>query len=150
MTPMNFQQLKDAVTWHLHLQSCPEKVYAMIASGAGRAKFWAEAADEVEGQINWRFPNGYCTSTEIFIQQPPTIFSAGYIGGSRVTFELQPDPEDGTDLTLIDQGIDPAYVHEVAAGWVSVLMALKGAVDFGVDLRNHDPKRTWEHGYLDN
>ncbi len=31
---------------------------------------------------------------------------------------------------------------EVIAGWVSVLMALKAAVDFSVDLRNHDPVRT--------
>jgi predicted nucleic acid-binding Zn ribbon protein len=33
---------------------------------------------------------------------------------------------------------------------VSVLMALKAAVDFSVDLRNHDPDRTWDHGYVEN
>jgi len=38
----------------------------------------------------------------------------------------------------------------VLAGWVSVLMALKAAVDHGVDLRNHDPQRTWDQGYADN
>lgn len=36
------------------------------------------------------------------------------------------------------------------AGWVSVLLALKAAVDFSVDLRNHDPGRTWDQGYADN
>jgi hypothetical protein len=35
------------------------------------------------------------------------------------------------------------------AGWVSVLLALKAAVDFGVDLRNSDPARRWEDGYVD-
>jgi len=29
-------------------------------------------------------------------------------------------------------------------------MALKASVDFGVDQRNHDPKRTWDEGYLEN
>jgi hypothetical protein len=33
---------------------------------------------------------------------------------------------------------------------VSVLLALKAAADFGVDLRNHDPARTWWQGYCDN
>jgi hypothetical protein len=36
------------------------------------------------------------------------------------------------------------------AGWVSVLLALKAAADFGIDLRNHDPARTWNKGYVDN
>jgi hypothetical protein len=35
------------------------------------------------------------------------------------------------------------------AGWASVLLALKAAVDFGVDLRHHDPERTWDQGYGD-
>jgi hypothetical protein len=33
---------------------------------------------------------------------------------------------------------------------VSVLLALKAAVDFSVDLRNHDAGRTWCSGYVDN
>jgi hypothetical protein len=30
-----------------------------------------------------------------------------------------------------------------------VLLALKAAVDHGIDLRNHDPRRTWDRGYAD-
>jgi hypothetical protein len=42
-------------------------------------------------------------------------------------------------------------VHtEVIAGWVSVLMCLKAAVDFGVDLRAHDPEKHWDNGYVEN
>jgi hypothetical protein len=51
---------------------------------------------------------------------------------------------------LTDEGVKPADVCEVTAGWVSVLMALKAAVDFGIDLRNHDPARAWAAGYADN
>jgi hypothetical protein len=29
-------------------------------------------------------------------------------------------------------------------------MAMKAAVDFGVDLRNHDPERTWFDGFANN
>lgn len=31
-----------------------------------------------------------------------------------------------------------------------VYVALKAAVDFGVDLRAHDPSRKWESGYAEN
>jgi hypothetical protein len=47
-------------------------------------------------------------------------------------------------------GVPEADRVDVTAGWVSVLLALKAAVDFGVDLRNHDPQRSWEHGYAEN
>jgi hypothetical protein len=32
----------------------------------------------------------------------------------------------------------------------TTLLALKAAADFGVDLRTHDPARTWEQGYAEN
>jgi hypothetical protein len=39
--------------------------------------------------------------------------------------------------------------HEVHAGWLNVLFPLKAYVAHGVDLRNHDPRRTWDEGYAD-
>jgi len=53
-------------------------------------------------------------------------------------------------LTLTDVGVLEGDRAEVSAGWVSVLMAFKAAVDFNVDLRNHDARRTWEEGYAEN
>lgn len=41
-------------------------------------------------------------------------------------------------------------LQDEVAGWVSVLMAMKAAVDHGVDLRTHDESRTWGDGYADN
>jgi hypothetical protein len=32
----------------------------------------------------------------------------------------------------------------------SVLRALKAAADFDVDVRDHDPERTWAQGYADD
>jgi hypothetical protein len=53
-------------------------------------------------------------------------------------------------MTLEAGNVDDRFRNEMAAGWVSVLVALKAATDFGVDLRNHDPERTWEQRFVDN
>lgn len=62
---------------------------------------------------------------------------------------LQPDGQGGTDLQLTETGVPESETLENLPGWVSVLLALKAAVDFGVDLRNHHPARQWEQGYVD-
>ena len=147
---MNFQDPHSPIQWSLHLQSAPAKVYQMLATDQGRAQFWAESAVEQDGYIHFIFPDGQSWRGEILARQPPRLFRVVYFGGSIVTFALETDGASGTDLTLTDEGVSDEYRCEVIAGWVSVLMALKAAVDFGVDLRNHDPHRTWEHGFADN
>jgi uncharacterized protein YndB with AHSA1/START domain len=147
---MSFQNNPDIIQWHLHLKSPPHKVHELIATDQGRAKFWAESAVEVEGQINFRFPDGQTWQGQVIENQPPNRFVVEYFGGSLTTFELAGDGAGGTDLVLTDAGVPEADRTEVTAGWVSVLMALKAAVDFSVDLRNHDLVRTWEQGFVDN
>jgi uncharacterized protein YndB with AHSA1/START domain len=138
------------IRWRLHLRSAPEVAYAAIATAEGRARFWAESADEEGGQIAFRFPNGLVWTGRILEAEPPRRFGVVYFGGSACRFALEPDGRGGTDLTLTDEGVAPGDWSEVHAGWISVLMALKAAVDFGVDLRNHDAGRTWDRGYVDN
>lgn len=147
---MDFQDKTSPITWRLHLNSAPAKVFRMLSTDDGRARFWAESAMEQNGHIHFRFPNGQSYTGEILAQFPPSLFRVEYFGGSVASFSLESDGAGGTDLTLVDERVPEEYVCEVSAGWVSVLMALKGAVDFGVDLRNHDPRRTWETGFLDN
>ena len=81
---------------------------------------------------------------------PYTHFVVQYYGNTTASFTLQDDGQDGTDLTLIDKGVSPHDRMEFIAGWVSVLMALKAAVDFGVDLRTHDLMRNWYSGFVEN
>jgi hypothetical protein len=76
------------------------------------------------------------------------VFSGIFFCEKRST--LQDDDQGGTDLELTDRGVPAQDRTEVIAGWVSVLMALKAAVDFGGDLRNHNQQRTWETGFADN
>lgn len=145
-----FQPEPGVIRWRLHLQTPPAGVYALLATDDGRARFWAESAVGRDGAIDFRFPGGQTWRGRILAQAPPHRFSVEYYGGSRTTFELADDGAGGTDLTLTDAGVPEADRAEVTAGWVSVLMALKAAADFGVDLRNHDPARAWEAGFVDN
>jgi hypothetical protein len=55
----------------------------------------------------------------------------------------------GTDLTLTEIGVPGEEYDQNLSGGVSVLLMLKAAVDFGVDLRSHHPDRTWEAKYVD-
>lgn len=139
-----------AVRWRLHLSSPPREVYRVLATDEGRATFWAEATAEAGGRLRFDFPDGRCWEGRIVLRRPPDCFAVEYIGGSVATFELRDDGRGGTDLTLTDEGVPADEWAETYAGWVSVLLALKGAVDFGVDLRNHDGQRTWGGGFVDN
>jgi len=146
---MTFQEDPEVIKWRLHISSSPEQVFTLIASDSGRARFWAESAVEEDGNVQFKFVNGWEWRGEILKNQPPTHFSVNYFD-SKTSFDLVGDGDGGTDLTLTDEGVPSAHREEVIAGWVSVLMALKGAADFGVDLRNHDPHRSWDQGYCDN
>ena len=46
-------------------------------------------------------------------------------------------------------GGNPEFRDELLAGWLNVLLPLKAACDFGIDLRNHDPARTWDRSFVD-
>jgi uncharacterized protein YndB with AHSA1/START domain len=147
---MDFQADSGNIRWSLHLSSPAIRVYQALATDRGRASFWAESAVERNGSIHFVFPNAAAWDGEILLAEPPHRYTVRYYGSSTAAFVLQDDGHGGTDLTLTDTGVPAADRTEVIAGWVSVLLALKAAVDFGVDLRNHDPLRQWDNGYADN
>jgi uncharacterized protein YndB with AHSA1/START domain len=147
---MNFQSYQDVILWRLHLKSPPSAVYQMLSTDEGRAAFWAESAAGADGILRFRFPNALTWQGKVLIDESPSRYQVEYFGGSVTTFNLESDGQGGTDLMLMDEGVSKEHRGEVIAGWVSVLMALKAAVDFSVDLRNHDPQRTWDQGYIDN
>ncbi len=143
-------QNNNTVTWRIHLQSTPAKVYEMLATQAGRESFWAESAPEEHGHILFHFASGEEWRGQILAAEPPRLFRVMYYGGSITTFRLESDGKTGTDLVLRDENVPEPWLKDVHAGWISVLMALKAAADYGIDLRNHDPRRTWNQGYADN
>lgn len=139
-----------SIRWRIHLTSPRELVYEAVATDEGRKRFWSEDSVEKDGTVEFTFPNRLAVKGRILERVPPKRFSITYFGESRVTFELADDGRGGTDLTLTETGIPAEWRAENLAGWISVLLALKAAVDFSADLRNHDPNRTWDQGYADN
>lgn len=140
---------RDEVRLRVHLTAPPQRVFQFLATDAGRAAFWAESAMAGDGYIDFRFANGMTHRGRILAADAPRRFEVEYFGGARAAFELTDDGAGGTDLTLTERGIPAEWFAEQRAGWVTVLLALKGAVDFSIDLRNHDPNRTWEKGFVD-
>ncbi len=138
-----------AVKLKVHLCSPPERVFQYLVTDAGRAAFWAESAVARDGVIDFRFANGMKHRGAVLENDPPRRFAVEYFGGSEARFELAADGAGGTDLELTETGIPQDTIHDQRAGWVTVLLALKAAAVFSIDLRNRDPKRTWEDGYVD-
>ncbi len=140
--------VSSPIRWKLHVPVSPARVYEALNTNDGRASFWAESAVERDGTIHFEFINGMSYTSRIIGREPDTSFSIEYFG-AVATFDLEGDGKGGTDLTLTHTGVDPADWYEVRAGWLNVLFPLKAFVAFSVDLRNHDPERSWDKGYVD-
>ena len=139
----------NTIRWRLHLASDINTVYETLASDEGRERFWVERSHEDDSVIDVEFISGEKLQMRLLDAQPPSRIEFSYFDDSRVIFELE-DSDDGCDVTLTEvlpPGIDPS---QNVAGWVSVLLALKAVVDHNVDLRNHDPERSWQQGFVDN
>jgi uncharacterized protein YndB with AHSA1/START domain len=145
---MAFQPNPDAIVWRLSLRSTPERVYRLLASDEGRASFWAEEAPERHGIVHFRFINGILYEGRVLAAVPPEHWAVNYFD-STAEFILEPNGHGGTDLTLRNTGVPDADRAEITAGWLNVLFPLKAVADHGVDLRSHDPTRTWDLGYCD-
>jgi uncharacterized protein YndB with AHSA1/START domain len=145
---MKGDQPGGTIRWRMHVPVSRERVYHALDSAAGRASFWAVSAIEYEGEIEFRFSNGDVCRSRVVERRPPEVLSFDYMGGTA-RFVLSPDGRGGTDVLLTHDGISMEEWNEVHAGWLNVLFPLKAWLAFGVDLRNHDPQRSWDHGYAD-
>lgn len=145
---MTSPRVGDPIRWRVHISAAPEAVFAALSSDRGRASFWAESAVEADAAIEFRFVDGTIYRSRILEREPPHLFSIDYFG-APARFELEPDGSGGTDVLLTHEGVAAEEWHDVHAGWLNVLFPLKAWVTHGVDLRNHDPTRTWARGYID-
>jgi hypothetical protein len=145
---MHAHQRGGPIRWRLHLPISPDRVFGALDSDGGRAAFWAESAIERDGVIHFRFINGQQCESRILSRRAPHEWTIEYFG-AVARFEMAPDGAGGTDLTLTHTGVHDDEWHEVHAGWLNVLFPLKAWLVHAIDLRNHDPSRTWEDGYVD-
>lgn len=130
----------SSTQWKAHFKSAPSEVYRAISTPLGRSRFWADSAGETDGVIHFVLPGGRTDDAPIEQAVKDHLYVVRLFG-ERLTFSLAPDEARGTDLTLSHEG-DPDPVP-----WVSLLLRLKAHVDFGADLRNHDPDR--DRDYVD-
>ena len=135
------------IDWRVNFVENPETVWKAWTTDAGRERFWSETSRTGEGGFELGFVNGEALAAEVLEAVPPRRLVFRYFGSSTVTLELAPDGRGGCDLRLREEGAPEPLANY--AGWVCVLLACKAAVDFGIDLRSHDPGRTWDEGYVD-
>lgn len=140
--------MAKTILWRLHTSAPPERIWELLATNAGRERFWAERSRSDGGRFTLSFGMGIEEECRVLEAEPPRRFAFTYFG-SRVLFELAPDGAGGTDLTLTNDDVAEGDYEEMLPGWLNVLLPLKAAADFGVDLRNHDPARTWRERYVD-
>jgi hypothetical protein len=136
------------IRWKLHLGSPPEVVFTYLATDDGRQKFWVERSTSRGPDLEFIFSNGLRCNAKVLLSEAPRAISFLYFD-TVAEFRLESDGSQGTDLTLTNAGVHESEWNEVNAGWLNVLLPLKAAVDFGIDLRNHDPGRTWEQRFVD-
>lgn len=135
------------IRWKVALKSPPFRVYEALSTNEGRRAFWALEADERDGAIHFRFPNGWSETSRIVERTPDRSLEIVYFG-APTRFDIEPDGK-GSVVTLTAVAVPSHDWNDVHAGWVAVLLALKGHVDFGIDLRNGDPGKTWDEGFVD-
>lgn len=147
--PVAFQDEPKTIIWRLYLASPPTAVFDALNTARGRESFWADSAEERDGVISFEIGRYPRYDAQIIKRVRPDLFVLRYFD-TNVTFELQPAGSGGTDLLLRAENVPDDARTEFIAGWVSLLLTMKAAVDHGVDLRNHDLSRTWMDGYADN
>lgn len=135
------------IDWRAHFAAPPEAVWKAWTTDAGRRRFWAEESRARTGGFELSFLNGEALRVDVVEARAPELLIFRYFGGSTVILDLAPDGSGGCDLRLREEGA-PEPVENLA-GWVSVLLACKAAVDFGIDLRSRDPGRSWDEGFVD-
>lgn len=140
--------MAKTILWRLHTAAPPERIYDLLATDAGRERFWAERSRSDGERFTLAFAMGIEEECRVIEAERPARFAFTYFG-SRVAIELSPDGRGGTDLTLTNEHVPEEDYEEMLPGWLNVLLPLKAVADFGVDLRNHDPARGWRQRYVD-
>jgi uncharacterized protein YndB with AHSA1/START domain len=141
-------RVDELIVWRLSLASPPAAVFELVDTDDGRERFWAVHSRAVDGGFELAFPGGLTTLVEVVERDPPSRLVLRYFG-SDVELSLDEREDVGCLLEVRCRCDDPAAWVEMHPGWVSWLLVLKAAADFGVDLRNGAPERAWPQRFVD-
>jgi uncharacterized protein YndB with AHSA1/START domain len=138
----------DAIVWRLALAAPPDRVFQAWLTPADHQRFWCERSEALPtGGYRLEFIDGTIELCAVEELQAPSQITFRYFH-SRVDIRLA-RRNDKTDLTLVAHDVALHEWNDVHAGWLNVLLPFKAWVDFGIDLRNNDPRRTWSQRYVD-
>ena len=138
---------QNPIVWRLRLSSTPERVFSAWLTPADHIRFWAERSEPHAEGFRLHFIDGTVHVCQVRNRVNPSHIRMLYFG-SRVDITLS-RRDNGTDLTLTASDVPVAEWQDVYAGWLNVLLPFKAWVDFGIDIRSHDPARTWQQRYVD-
>jgi uncharacterized protein YndB with AHSA1/START domain len=141
-------EVGELIVWRLSLASPPERVFELLDTDRGRERFWAVRSRERERGFELEFPGGLTSFVEVVEREHPARLALRYFG-SEVELLLAEHEGGGCLFEVRCRCDDPAAWVEMHPGWVSWLLVLKAAADFGVDLRNGSPERAWPQRYVD-
>ena len=141
-------EVDQLIVWRLSLASPRADVFGLLDTDEGRERFWAVRSREREGGFELEFPGGLTSFVEVVEREPPARLAVRYFG-SDVELLLAEREDGGCLFEARCRCDDPAAWVEMHPGWVSWLLVLKAAADFGVDLRNGSPERAWPQRYVD-
>ena len=137
----------EPIVWRVSLASAAEDVFALLATDEGRERHWARRSRTTDDGFELEFAGGLKEHVVVLESTPPTRMRIRYFGSES---ELMLKPSDGgCVLEVTCRCEDDAAWLEFFPGWVSWLLVLKAAADFGVDLRNGSPERSWNERYVD-
>ena len=74
------------VVWRLHLSTAPAEVWPLLATDAGRQRFWAERSHQAGDSFELRFPNGVRVTCVVHEATAPRRLVVSYFDGSRLAF----------------------------------------------------------------
>ena len=136
------------IVWRLSLAVPREQVYELLSTDEGRARFWAESTRRRGDAIVFRSADGSTHRARVDRGKAPAALLAGLPGRHR---DVPPDETrgKGTRLELAHAGVAAADRAVAEAAWVGILLGLKAAAQFDVDLRNHDRRRSLRQRFVD-
>ena len=135
------------VCWRIHCAAPPSRAFLALINPEEQAKYWCERSTHSRAGYVQEFIDGTIAECQVVQRRDAELLVIRYFS-SLVEFKLEP-AGTGTDLTLTATEIPPEEWLEVYAGWLNVLLPLKAWLDYGVDIRNHDPSRTWRQRFVD-
>jgi hypothetical protein len=138
----------EPIVWRVSLRSSADEVFSLLDTDAGRERHWARRSQSTPDGFDLEFAGGLTEHVTVLEREPPARLRIRYFG-SEADLVLTPFDEGGCVLEVTCRCDDGGEWMEFFPGWVSWLLVLKAAADYGIDLRGGSPGRGWNELYVD-